>query len=224
MNAGQTCVAPDHAFVDRRVAPAFLEALRTAIHDFHGEDPRQSAAFGRIINRRHFDRIVGLLDCGRTVTGGSHDADDLYISPTVLTDVPPDAPVMREEIFGPVLPVVEFGDIGEVLAHLGDQPAPLALYLFTSERETQERVLSATRSGGVCINDTITHILGKDLPFGGLGESGMGAYHGRTGFDEFSHRRAVLRRSFFPDPAFRYPPSAVDLPVLKRILRWFGAG
>jgi aldehyde dehydrogenase (NAD+) len=224
MNAGQTCVAPDHAFVDRRVAPAFLEALRNAIHDFHGEDPRQSAAFGRIINRRHFDRIVGLLDCGRTVTGGSHDADDLYISPTVLTDVPPDAPVMREEIFGPVLPVVEFGDIGEVLAHLGDQPVPLALYLFTSERETQERVLSATRSGGVCINDTITHILGKDLPFGGLGESGMGAYHGRTGFDEFSHRRAVLRRSFFPDPAFRYPPSAVDLPVLKRILRWFGAG
>jgi aldehyde dehydrogenase (NAD+) len=224
MNAGQTCIAPDFVAVERRVSGALQEAMAKALRDFHGSDPQQSPDYGRIINRRHFDRLTRYLDNGRVVCGGRHDAGDLYIEPTVLTDVKWDAPVMREEIFGPILPVLEFTELDEVLARLRTQPVPLACYLFSNDRATQQRVMAGTRSGGVCLNDTITQILGKDLPFGGCGESGMGTYHGRASFDCFTHHRAVLRRSFAFDPRFRYPPSGVALPVLKRILRGLGVG
>lgn len=224
MNAGQTCVAPDFVLVDRRVSAAFLDALKNTLRDFHGGDPQQSADYGRIINRRHFDRLIRYLGDGQTACGGRHDADDLYIEPTVLTEVPWDAPVMREEIFGPILPVLEYSGLDEMLAQLRELPVPLAFYLFTRDRTVQDRVLAGTRSGGVCLNDTVSHILGKDLPFGGLGESGMGACHGRASFDCFTHRRSVLHRSFALDPQFRYPPQRLALPVLKRIFRWLGAG
>ena len=224
MNAGQTCVAPDHVFVDQRISAAFLDALKQTLREFYGEDPQQSADYSRIINRRHFDRLAACLADGKIFAGGRHDAADLYIEPTILTDARPDTAVMRDEIFGPILPVLEFRKIDDVLDILRDQASPLALYLFTGERAVQERVLAGTRSGGVCINDTITHILGKDLPFGGLGESGMGASHGKAGFDAFSHRRSVLRRSLAGDPQFRYPPARLELPALKRMLRFFGAG
>jgi acyl-CoA reductase-like NAD-dependent aldehyde dehydrogenase len=224
MNAGQTCVAPDHVLVDQRVSGALVAAIKQALRDFYGEDPQQSPDYGRIINRRHFDRLVRYLGDGRVAHGGRHDAGDRYLEPTVLTGVAQDAPVMREEIFGPVLPVLEFSEIGDVLAKLRERPTPLALYLFSADHALQERVLAGSRSGGVCLNDTITHILCKDLPFGGLGESGMGAYHGRASFDCFTHFRSVLRRSLAPDPLVRYPPPRVALKGLKRILRIFGAG
>jgi acyl-CoA reductase-like NAD-dependent aldehyde dehydrogenase len=224
MNAGQTCVAPDHVWVDRRVAADFLGAMAKVLREFHGEDARLSADYGRIINGAHFERVCGYLDSGKVAIGGAHDAADLYIEPTLLTGVPLDSPAMSEEIFGPVLPVIEFGDIGGVLDHLRDQPAPLALYLFTNDRAVRERVLANTRSGGVCINDTVTHLLAKDLPFGGVGESGMGSSHGKAGFDAFSHRRSVMTRSTAMDPKFRYPPAPLGLPALKRMLRIFGAG
>jgi len=222
MNAGQTCVAPDHVWVDRRVAPALLEALRKAVCDFYGENPQQSPDYGRIINRRHFDRLQAMLSDGKILLGGRTDADDLYLEPAILTDVGRDSGVMTEEIFGPILPVLEYDDISHVLTTLRDQPLPLALYLFTADSALHERVLAETRSGGVCINDTISHILGRDLPFGGVGESGMGMYHGRASFECFSHRRAVLRRSLRTDPAFRYPPPGASLSVLKRMMRFFG--
>ncbi|MEI8037661.1 MAG: aldehyde dehydrogenase [Verrucomicrobiota bacterium] len=224
LNAGQTCVAPDFVLVDRRVAGALLTAMQTALRDFHGADPQQSPDCGRIVNRRHFERLTRYLGDGRIACGGRQDAADLYLEPTILTDVAWDAPVMRDEIFGPILPVLEFSGLDEVLARLSERPVPLALYLFTRDRATQRRVLAGTRSGGVCLNDTVTHILGKDLPFGGCGESGMGAYHGRASFECFSHRRSVLRRSFSLDPSVRYPPTRVTLPALKRILRWLGVG
>jgi aldehyde dehydrogenase (NAD+) len=224
MNAGQTCVAPDFVIADRRVSGALLEAMKQTLRDFHGADPRKSPDFGRIINRRHFDRLTRFLNDGQIACGGRHDAGDLYIEPTVLTGVPWDAPVMEEEIFGPILPVLEFSELDEVFGQLRGRPVPLALYLFSNDRAVHERVLAETRSGGVCINDTITHILARDLPFGGCGESGMGAYHGRASFDCFTHRRSVMRRSLAFDPRFRYPPPRVTLPVLKRILRWLGAG
>jgi aldehyde dehydrogenase (NAD+) len=164
--------------------------------------------------------VTGLLGAGRIVHGGQHDANDLYVAPTILTDVPPGAPVMQEEIFGPILPVLEFDKLDDALARLRDQPTPLALYLFTQDRAIQEHVLETARSGGVCLNDTIVHILGKDLPFGGLGESGMGAYHGKASFDCFSHRRSVLRRSVRFDAKFRYPPPRVSLNTLKRACRF----
>ena len=222
LNAGQTCVAPDHVWVERSAEPALLEALASAIRGFFGTDPQQSADYGRIIHRGHFERLRALLDAGEIAHGGRHDAADLFIEPTLLTKLPPDAAVLREEIFGPILPLRPFDRLDDVLAELRDEPPPLALYLFTADRAVQQRVLATTRSGGVCINDTISHILSRELPFGGLGESGMGAYHGEAGFDAFSHRRAVLRRSLACDPTFRYPPPGAPLAVLKRLLRWFG--
>lgn len=222
MNAGQTCVAPDHLWVDRRIAPALLDALRKAIRDFYGEDPQHSPDYGRIIHRRHFDRLHAMLMDGSIVHGGRADPDDLYLEPTILTNVVEDSAVMGEEIFGPILPVLEYDEIDEVLTILRGQPLPLALYLFTADRTLQDRVLAETRSGGVCINDTISHIIGRDLPFGGVGESGMGSYHGRASFECFTHQRAVLRRSLWIDPAFRYPPPRASLAALKRLMRFFG--
>jgi aldehyde dehydrogenase (NAD+) len=220
MNAGQTCVAPDFVLVERPVQEALIGALQAAVRAFYGDDPRLSPDYGRIVNRRHFDRLTGLLSAGRIVCGGEHDAGELYLAPTILADVPWDSPVMQEEIFGPILPVLAFDRLDEALALLARRPTPLAVYLFTRDRATQERVLAETRSGGVCLNDTVVHLLSKELPFGGLGESGMGAYHGRAAFDAFSHYRSVVRRTFFPDFRMRYPPPRFGLPVLKRVARW----
>jgi aldehyde dehydrogenase (NAD+) len=224
MNAGQTCVAPDHVWVERSVAAPLAEALKKALLEFYGPDPQQSADYGRIIHRRHFDRLAAFLSDGKILAGGRTNPADLYIQPTLLSEVSPGAAVLDEEIFGPILPLLEFDDLDAVLDDLHRQPSPLALYLFTRDRAVQQRVLAETRSGGVCINDTISHILGKDLPFGGLGESGMGSYHGKASFDAFSHRRTVLRRSFLSDPKFRYPPGDLSWPTFKRLLRWFGNG
>ncbi|MCX7721650.1 MAG: aldehyde dehydrogenase family protein [Verrucomicrobiae bacterium] len=219
MNAGQTCVAPDFVLVERRISGGLVSALKQALREFYGDDPRRSPDYGRIVNRRHFDRLVGYLGQGRIVHGGQHDSGELYIAPTILIDVPPDSPVMQEEIFGPLLPVLGFNKLDEALSLLRD-PTPLALYLFTNDRATQARVLAETRSGGVCINDTVLHILGKQLPFGGLGDSGMGTYHGKATFDAFTHYRSVLRRAFWFDLRLRYPPVRISLANLKLAARF----
>ena len=212
MNAGQTCVAPDFALVDRHIQPQFVDALKKSVRDFYGDNPQQSPDFGRIVNRRHFDRLAGY------VTGGN--AGDLYVPPTILTDVSWDDPVMQAEIFGPILPVLAFENLDEALAKQRDQPVPLALYLFTNDQPTQQRVVAETRSGGVCINDTIVHMVGHDLPFGGLGDSGMGCYHGKASFDCFSHARTVVRRSTLFDSRFRYPPPKLSLAGLRKLWPW----
>jgi aldehyde dehydrogenase (NAD+) len=224
MNAGQTCVAPDFALVDRRVLRGLVAALKRAIHQFYGDDPQKSPDYGRIINRKHLDRLTGYLSSGQIEHGGQHQPDGLYLAPTILTGVAADAPVMQEEIFGPILPVLAFDKLDEALALLHERPTPLALYLFTQGRATEERVLAATRSGGVCLNDTVAQIFGKDLPFGGLGDSGLGAYHGRASFDCFTHRRSVLRRSLAFDPRLRYPPPRISLATLKRAYRFLLGG
>lgn len=220
MNAGQTCVAPDFVLVDRRLHSGLVAALKRAIQQFYGDDPQRSPDYGRIINRKHLERLTGYLRSGQIAHGGQHDASDLYLAPTILTGVAAEAPVMQEEIFGPILPVLEFDTLDHALALLRGRPTPLALYLFTKDRSAQERVLAETRSGGVCLNDTITHASGKDLPFGGLGESGLGTYHGKASFDCFTHYRSVLRRSFRFDLKQRYPPPRVSLTALKRAYRW----
>jgi aldehyde dehydrogenase (NAD+) len=217
MNAGQTCVAPDFILADRRILNPLVQAMKMAIQEFYGSDPRKSPSYGRIVNRRHVERLAALLADGRIVHGGRHDLADLYVEPTLLTEVPAGAPVMQEEIFGPILPVLEFEELHEALALLQHRPTPLALYLFTRDRAVQNRVLASTRSGGVCINDTVLHMIGKGLPFGGLGDSGMGAYHGRASFDCFTHRRPVLRRTFALDLPLRYPPPRISLHFLKKI-------
>ena len=219
MNAGQTCVAPDFVLVQRGVREAFVIALKKSLREFYGEDASASADYGRIVNAQHFARLVNYLRDGKIIHGGEQDAKDLFLAPTVLSEVLPESPVMQEEIFGPILPVLEFDNLDDALARLRDRPTPLAFYLFTSNRATEARVLAETRSGGACVNDVVSHMIGTSLPFGGLGESGMGAYHGRAGFDAFSHQRAVLRRATWLDTSFRYPPEQLSLRSLKRAMR-----
>jgi aldehyde dehydrogenase (NAD+) len=185
-NAGQTCVAPDYVLVARAVEDRFLGAVLRSVHDFYGENPKTSADYGRIINDRHFDRLTRLLDAGgyeAVVTGGSGDRGSRYFAPTVLAGVSPDAAVMAEEIFGPILPVITVANVDEAVSFVNDRPHPLALYVFTEDPPTAERVIERTRSGGVSINHTMVHLGVPDLPFGGVGASGIGAYHGEAGCD-----------------------------------------
>lgn len=220
MNAGQTCVAPDFVLVARAARDAFVAAMKKVLYEFYGEDPARSEDYGRLVNQAHFARLVNYLHDGRQIHGGAHDARDLFIAPTILTEVSPHAPVMQEEIFGPILPVLEFDKLDDALALLRGKPTPLALYVFTHDRATEARVLADARSGGACVNDVVSHMIGAGLPFGGLGESGMGAYHGRAGFDAFSHQRSVLRRATWVDLPFRYPPQKLALNGLKRAMRF----
>jgi acyl-CoA reductase-like NAD-dependent aldehyde dehydrogenase len=224
LNAGQTCVAPDFVLVDRAVRDGLLAALQMAVREFYGENPQRSPDYSRIVNRRHLERLITLLASGQVAHGGQFDTSDLYLAPTILTGVSWDAPVMQDEIFGPILPVLEFDRLDDALAELRGRPVPLALYLFTTNRALQDRVLAETRSGGACLNDTVVHMVGKSLPFGGLGESGMGAYHGKASFDCFSHRRSVMRRALAFDPRLRYPPPRISLTTLKRAYRYLLGG
>jgi acyl-CoA reductase-like NAD-dependent aldehyde dehydrogenase len=202
------------------VRDRLLDALRQTLIEFFGDDPHQSADYGRIVSRRHFERIRAYLDQGEVVQGGQIDESDLFIAPTLLLDPRPGSSVLKEEIFGPVLPVQTYDDFDELLTTLGALPPPLALYLFSESRSVQERLLTRSVSGGVGINDVVNQIVPKELPFGGVGESGMGRYHGRAGFDCFTHYRSVLRRSTRFDPGFQYPPARVTLRTLKRAFRW----
>ena len=217
LNAGQTCVAADHVYVHRDVEAEFLEAITSEIAKRYGSNPRASKDFGRMINSGHTQRVKNLLDLGghEVVCGGEVDVEGKYIAPTVLRGVTRDSGVMGEEIFGPVLPVLTFDDVSEVTEAISAGDKPLALYLFTASESTVEQVLENTSSGGMCVNDAISHLLAPSLPFGGVGDSGYGSYHGRWGFETFSHRRGVLRRpSWLVDAPLLNPP----YPRWKRVL------
>ncbi|MEV7064603.1 aldehyde dehydrogenase family protein [Streptomyces collinus] len=192
LNAGQTCVAPDYVLTDPETAAALEPLLANAVNALYGSDPAASGEYGRIINERHFDRLTGLLDSGRTVVGGTGDRAAKYLAPTVLADVSPDAPVMREEIFGPILPIVTVPGLDEAIDFINDRDKPLALYVFTESDGTRRRFAAETSSGGLGHGLPLAHLTVSDLPFGGVGESGMGNYHGRYSIETFSHRKAVL--------------------------------
>lgn len=206
MNAGQTCVAPDYVLVDRAVEEPLLERLAAAVRSFYGDDPRRSPDYGRIVNDAHFARLEGLLDDGRVVVGGERDAAQRYLAPTVLRDVDPDGSLMRDEIFGPILPVVAVDGVDDAIDVVNRGDRPLALYVFSGSEAINERVLAETSSGGACVNGTMMHLAVPDLPFGGVGASGFGAYHGKAGFDTFSHEKSVLTRSTRLDTPLAYPP------------------
>ena len=192
LNAGQTCVAPDYVLTDPETAAALEPALVRAVESLYGADPAASGEYGRIVNQRHFDRLAGLLDSGRVVVGGDSDRTAKYIAPTVLADVDPEAPVMREEIFGPILPIVTVPGLSEAIDFINDRDKPLALYVFTEAEQTRRRIADETSSGGLGYGLPLAHLTVSDLPFGGVGESGMGSYHGRYSIETFSHRKAVL--------------------------------
>ncbi len=208
VNAGQTCVAPDYVLVDRRVEQPFLDALAGSIRAFFGEDPSRSADFGRIVDERHWDRLSGLLagTAGRVVLGGAGDRASRYLAPTVVRGVGWDDPLMGEEIFGPILPVIAVDALDDAIAGINAHDKPLALYVFAQDQRAVDRVVAETSSGGVGVNVTLLHLAVADLPFGGVGASGMGAYHGKSGFDTFSHRKSVLHKPARPDPPITYPP------------------
>ncbi|WP_228899402.1 aldehyde dehydrogenase family protein [Streptomyces sp. DH1] len=194
LNAGQTCVAPDYVLTDPETAAALEPALVRAVEAQYGADPARSTEYARIVNERHFDRLTGLLDSGRVVVGGGSDRSRKYLAPTVLADVAPDAPVMREEIFGPILPIVTVPGLDEAIDFVNDRDKPLALYVFSESDGTRERFAAETSSGGLGHGLPLAHLTVSDLPFGGVGESGMGNYHGRYSIETFSHRKAVLKK------------------------------
>ncbi|MFI2760393.1 aldehyde dehydrogenase family protein [Streptomyces echinatus] len=194
LNAGQTCVAPDYVLTDPGTAPALEAALVRAVEGLFGADPARSPEYGRIINERHFDRLSALLGSGRVAVGGAADRAARYIAPTVLADVDPESPVMREEIFGPILPIVTVPGLDEAIGFINDRDKPLALYVFSESDETRDRIAAETSSGGLGHGLPLAHLTVSDLPFGGVGESGMGSYHGRYSIETFSHRKAVLAK------------------------------
>ncbi len=205
-NAGQTCVAPDYVLVERGAQDKLMAAIKSTLQSFYEGNPKASKDYARIINTRHFDRLTGLLEGQHVALGGDSDRDDLYIEPTVVTDVDLDSPVMQQEIFGPILPIIPWDTIQEAIDFVNDREKPLALYVFTKKRATSEAVLQNTSSGGAGVNISVMHLGVPDLPFGGVGPSGTGAYHGQAGFDCFSHTKSVMTKSALIDPPVLYPP------------------
>ncbi len=221
LNAGQTCVAPDYLLVQENAKDRLISHIQECIPEFYGDNPQESKDYGRIINVNHFDRLCELLGQGEVVFGGKTDRERLYISPTLIDKVPEDAKVMKEEIFGPLLPVVEFGHVSEAVDFVNKRPKPLALYVFSRGKDFQRKIISETSSGGVCLNDTIAHLTTPRLPFGGVGNSGFGKYHGKAGFDTFSNQKSVLRQTLLFDVPMRFPPTDdKSLKRLRTILRW----
>jgi aldehyde dehydrogenase (NAD+) len=206
-NCGQTCVAPDYILVEASVHDAFVAQLKATLREFFGDNPQQHKDYGRIVNARHHRRLMGLLPgSGQVAAGGQADEPDRYIAPTLLTQVPEDAPIMQDEIFGPILPILAVPNLDDAIHFVNARPKPLALYLFSSQDAAYEQVVSRTSSGGFVMNHAVIHLAVHGLPFGGVGESGMGAYHGEHSFDTFSHRKAVLKKGTALDMPLTYPP------------------
>jgi aldehyde dehydrogenase (NAD+) len=226
INAGQTCIAPDYVLVPEELRDSLVGQLKSAVTDSYGAEPKASPDFCRIIDDRAFNRLRGAIDSAvrggaKVAFGGESDAATRYVAPTVLVDVPPDAEVMREEIFGPVLPVLTYQTLEDAVEQIRARPHPLALYVFARKRAAREQVLEGTASGGACINTTVLHFANPELPFGGIGPSGVGNYHGRAGFRCFSHERSVLRQKGRPLSLFLAPPYQGRMNRLTvRIARW----
>ncbi len=216
LNCGQTCIAPDYLMIHKDVKDAFIKAFDEAVHRLHGEDVKDSRHYVRMVNDKAFERVVSYLSDGKIVSGGRYDKETRYIEPTLLDEVSADSPVMTREIFGPVFPIVTFESRDEVVKFVRDREKPLALYYFGKAADGRE-IIRRTTSGGACINDTIVHIVNDKVPFGGVGNSGMGAYHGIDSFNAFSHRRSVITSPTWIDLPFRYMPYKF-FGLMKRLL------
>jgi aldehyde dehydrogenase (NAD+) len=221
INTGQTCIAPDHVLVHRSVKKKLMNAMKSEIESFYGKDPSKSPDYGRIINEGHFDRLSRYLEEGHIVAGGQVNREERYIAPTILDEASRESKIMKEEIFGPILPVLEYERLEDVISDLRGQEKPLALYFFSKRRDKQRKMLRDTSSGGVAINNVLVQITPRELPFGGVGYSGMGKYHGKAGFDTFSNSKGVYRQRWPIDVRFKYPPYGDRLRWMKGLFRWF---
>jgi len=219
LNAGQTCIAPDHLFVHVDVKKQLLSSMRQCIRRFYGDDPEQSPDLGRIINAGRFSRLENLMhSAGTIIHGGRTNRDTLYIEPTLIDGITPDDPIMQEEIFGPLLPILEYTRLEDIISLLHEGEKPLAMYFFSASRAQRERLLLSTSSGGGCVNDTVWHFTNPRLPYGGVGMSGMGHYHGKFSFDTFSHHRSILRKTTLFNPTLAYPPYKNKLRYTRRLM------
>jgi acyl-CoA reductase-like NAD-dependent aldehyde dehydrogenase len=220
-NAGQTCVAPDYFLVDRKIKDKFIEEAKKTIKEFYGENPKLSNDFGRIITEKHYIRITNLFKDTDVVFGGEHSIEDKYIAPTILDNVKPDDAVMQEEIFGPLMPIITYDKLEDAIAFVNSRSKPLALYIFSDNKLYQQKILQETSSGNASINECLMHVGQFNLPFGGVGDSGIGQYHGKLSFDIFSHRKGVLKKSTLTDLALRYPPYSEKVAnMLKKLMDW----
>ena len=206
LNCGQTCVAPDYVLCDQSVKEEFLSLVKTETIQQYGRDPLSGKDYGKIINEKHFFRICGLIDQSKVILGGSSRPETLQIAPTVMDNVSFSDSVMGEEIFGPVLPVIAYNELDEAISAVNSMPHPLALYIFTSDKAVAKKVIASTGFGGGCVNDTIIHLATSSMPFGGFGESGMGGYHGKVGFETFSHYKSIVDKKTWLDLPMRYQP------------------
>ena len=218
LNCGQTCVAPDYIYCHRSVRDRLIKEIQKQIRNQFGKKPLDNKDYGKIINEKHFDRILGLIDKEKVVFGGNCDRDALRIEPTVMNNVTFSDAVMQEEIFGPVMPVLTFDSLDEVIRNVNAMPHPLALYLFTSSKAAAKKVTARCGFGGGCINDTIIHLATTEMGFGGFGESGMGSYHGKTGFDTFTHYKSIVDKKTWPDLPMRYQPYR---KIHEKMVRFF---
>ena len=218
LNCGQTCVAPDYLLIDRRVKDDFIALLKKHIAAMAGENALANAQYVHMINRKHYDRVMGLIDPAKVVLGGQGDPETLRIQPTIMDGVTADDAIMQEEIFGPVLPVIAYDSLDEAVGFINSREHPLALYLFSEDKRTQERFLKSVAFGGGCINDTIIHLATSRMGFGGIGNSGMGSYHGKKSFDTFSHEKSIVDKSTWMDLPVRYMPYS---PIKDKLLRMF---
>ncbi|MBD3617327.1 MAG: aldehyde dehydrogenase [Gracilimonas sp.] len=218
LNAGQTCVAPDYLLLQASVQKEFLEYFKEIVREFYGVNPKISPDYTRVVNESHFNRLEGYLQDGHLYHGGRTDRSECYIEPTVLTEVKPGSKIMEEEIFGPILPVLTFEKVSEAIAVIQEKPKPLALYIFTTDSQTENLVLEKCSFGGGAVNDVVAHFGSHYLPLGGVGRSGMGAYHGKQSFETFSHSKGIMKKTFWADLPFRYPPYNGKLKWLKKIL------
>ncbi|MGN7401056.1 aldehyde dehydrogenase [Cytobacillus praedii] len=217
-NAGQTCVAPDYLYVHNRVKKEFLHEMKEAIHELYSDNVFDSGQFTKIVSERHFERLVSFLNNGEQYLGGKYDQTKLTIEPTILDMVHWGDEVMQEEIFGPILPVLEYESLPKVISEIQSRQKPLALYVFSESEQMQKKILTEVSFGGGCINDTVYHLSSPYLPFGGVGESGIGAYHGKGSFDVFTHEKSILKQTTMFDLPFRYPTMKNGLKFIKRIL------
>jgi aldehyde dehydrogenase (NAD+) len=218
-NAGQMCVAPDYLLVHTSVKDQLISAMKETIQHFFTAKPEESYNYGKIINERQFNRIISYLSQGTIVHGGRTDKDKLFIEPTILTDVPMDAAVMKDEIFGPILPVITFNSMEEAKAIIDSHPNPLAFYIYTSSNKKENEWLDAVPAGGSCVNNSSWHLTNHNLPFGGRGFSGTGCYHGKYSFETFSHKKAVMKTPTWFDPNIKYPPFKGKLKLFKWVIK-----
>jgi aldehyde dehydrogenase (NAD+) len=221
LNAGQTCIAPDYIVVHKSVQEKLVAFIIAEIKLFFGLNPQQSDDYGRIVNDKHFSRLLALLDSETIVHGGQFDQSEKYLSPTVVLDPKTESNLMKEEIFGPILPVLSYDSITSLQQILNKWQNPLAFYVFASDMTFAKNLIEVHSFGGGCINDVVLQVNNRHLPFGGRGQSGMGSYHGKYGFDTFSHKKAILKRGTWLDPSLRYPPYRSKLPWLRKIMNWF---